>query len=120
MDEIAKMEDPEVSRLFSEYVQLVNKIARSLRSKLPPGMVLEDLVSYGCIGLMEAWWRYDPDRGVKFTTFAHWRVHGAMITGINEWSGIRPYRTKVKEYRPRVINWGIDADEIGVDADNIK
>lgn len=43
---------------------------------------LEDLISYGQVGLAKAASEYDPNRGVKFATYAHYRIRGAIYDGI--------------------------------------
>ena len=49
---------------------LVRAIARGIHRSLPPFMELDDLISYGQLGLMQAAHDFDPDRGVQFSTFA--------------------------------------------------
>lgn len=58
--------------------------ARRMGSKIPPGSPLsvEDLASCGAIGLMEAVERFDESRGIQFSTFADYRIRGAMIDAI--------------------------------------
>jgi len=87
-------------------------MTKSFASRLPKGMDINDLYDYGCIGLMEAWERYDPKRGVKFITYAYRRIRGAMLTAINQHQGMRPYRTKSKEKKPEIVHYGLNADNI--------
>lgn len=83
-----------------------------LASRLPEGMEKEDLYGYGCIGLMEAWRKYDPERQPNFMTYAYRRIKGEMLTGIREWTGMRPYRTKLTEDKPKAIKYKPVADII--------
>lgn len=46
------------------------------------GVTREDLVSYGMIGLLEAFDRFDPHRGIGFTAFADYRIRGAMLDAL--------------------------------------
>lgn len=62
-----------------EYMPLVQKIASRLSVALPPSLEMEDLIGCGMIGLLEAWDRFDPSRGVAFASFAAWRIKGAMV-----------------------------------------
>lgn len=48
-------------------------------------MTKDDLVSYGVIGLCDAWSRFEPSRGIRFWTYAEPRVWGAMGDGIRQW-----------------------------------
>lgn len=58
----------------------------------------DDLVGWGVIGLIESADRFDPDKGVKFGTFAKPRIRGAMIDGLREMDWVaRSIRRKAKE-----------------------
>ena len=61
-----------------DHLPLVWSIARRLRPHVPY-VEVEDLVSAGTIGLIEAAARYDRTRGVAFASFAYRRVRGAML-----------------------------------------
>lgn len=62
-----------------EYAPVVKHIAVKLVARLPSGFELDDLIQAGMIGLLEAIERFDPKKGVKFKTFAEFRVRGAML-----------------------------------------
>ena len=66
-------------RLILTYAPLVKYVAGRLGSGLPAHVDDEDLVSYGLLGLIGAIERYDPDRDVKFETYAIARIRGAII-----------------------------------------
>ena len=66
-------------RLIVTYAPLVKYVAGRLGSGLPAHVDDEDLVSYGLLGLIGAIERYDPDRDVKFETYAIARIRGAII-----------------------------------------
>jgi RNA polymerase sigma factor for flagellar operon FliA len=66
-------------RLIVTYAPLVKYVAGRLGSGLPAHVDDEDLVSYGLLGLIGAIERYDPDRDVKFETYAIQRIRGAII-----------------------------------------
>ena len=57
-------------RLIVNYSPLVKYVAGRLGSGLPAHVEEADLVSYGLLGLMSAIDRYDPDRDIKFETYA--------------------------------------------------
>lgn len=61
---------------------LVRSIAWKLHQKLPSHVDLDDLVSYGQVGLVQAASDFDPTRGHRFSTFAWYRVRGAMLDGL--------------------------------------
>ena len=47
--------------------------------RLPPHVEVDDLISVGVLGLMDAIEKYDPDRGAKFKTYAEFRVRGSIL-----------------------------------------
>jgi RNA polymerase sigma factor for flagellar operon FliA len=66
-------------RLILTYAPLVKYVAGKLGSGLPAHIDDGDLVSYGLLGLISAIDRYDPDRDIKFETYAIARIRGAII-----------------------------------------
>ena len=66
-------------RLILTYAPLVKYVAGRLGSSLPAHVDEGDLVSYGLLGLIGAIERYDPDRDIKFETYAIARIRGAII-----------------------------------------
>jgi RNA polymerase sigma factor FliA len=69
-------------RLVSQHLPLVQAIARKLRKQITARIDFDDLVAYGSKGLIEAAERFDPQVGVAFSTFAHYRIRGAMLDGL--------------------------------------
>src|SRR4029079_9688500 len=69
-------------RLILTYAPLVKYVAGRLGSGLPAHVDEGDLVSYGLLGLMGAIERYEPDRDVKFETYAIARIKGAIIDAL--------------------------------------
>jgi len=69
-------------RLVEQHLSLVQAIAAKLKRTLGRTIDLEDLVAYGQKGLVEAAQRFDPTQGASFTTFAYYRVRGAMLDGL--------------------------------------
>ena len=77
------------------YMPLVHSIASMVSGKgLPPSVDYNDLVSDGTVGLMKAWENFDPNRGVKFETYASYRVRGEILDGLKNYSPV-PYRVQV-------------------------
>jgi RNA polymerase sigma factor FliA len=66
-------------RLILTYAPLVKFVAGRLGSGLPTHVDENDLVSYGLLGLIGAIERYDPERDVKFETYAMARIKGSII-----------------------------------------
>jgi len=65
--------------LIERYLPLVRYNAERVWAKLPEGVDLNDLVSAGVFGLMDAIDAYDMGRGVKFETYCVPRIRGAML-----------------------------------------
>jgi RNA polymerase sigma factor for flagellar operon FliA len=72
----------ERDKLVAEHLSLVAAIAGKLKRNLGRSMDFEDLVGYGHKGLLEAAERFDGRAGVAFSTFAYYRVRGAMLDGL--------------------------------------
>lgn len=70
--------------LIAEHHKMVLGLAGRLRRELSLSGDLEDLIAFGFGGLLEAERRYDPSRGVRFRTFAYYRVRGAMLDGVRK------------------------------------
>lgn len=66
-------------QLILKYLHLVRYVVSRMPITLPISIATEDLISYGTLGLMEAVERFDPNRGLKFETYAVTRIRGAII-----------------------------------------
>jgi len=75
--------------LIAENQGLVRSLALKIHKGLPSHVDLDDLISYGQVGLAEAAADYDPQRGEKFTTFAWYRVRGAIYDGLSKMAWIK-------------------------------
>ncbi len=66
--------------------------------KLPASYELDDLISVGTIGLMDAIDKYDPKQGVKFKTYAEYRIRGQILDELRslDWAS-RATRDKMKD-----------------------
>jgi RNA polymerase sigma factor FliA len=67
------------NRLIELYLPLVKYNGERIWSRLPDGVELDDLVSAGTFGLMDAIDAFDMSRGVKFETYCVPRIRGAML-----------------------------------------
>ncbi len=83
-----------VQELIQEGQPLVYSLATRISRSIPVRVELDDLVAYGEVGLAEAARDFDPDRDVQFTTFAYYRVRGAIYDGLSEMSWISRARYK--------------------------
>jgi RNA polymerase sigma factor for flagellar operon FliA len=67
------------NRLVEQYLPLVKYNGERIWSRLPDGVDLDDLISAGVFGLMDAINAFDMNRGVKFETYCVPRIRGAML-----------------------------------------
>ena len=67
------------NRLLENYLPLVKYNAERIWQRLPDGVDLDDLISAGTFGLMDAVDAFDLERGVKFETYCVPRIRGAML-----------------------------------------
>ncbi|MDO5580812.1 MAG: FliA/WhiG family RNA polymerase sigma factor [Planctomycetia bacterium] len=67
------------NRLVERYMHIVKHHAERIHAKLPGEIELDDIISAGTFGLIEAVQAFQLDRGVKFETFCVTRIRGAML-----------------------------------------
>ena len=67
------------NRLVETYLPLVKYNGERIWARLPDGVELDDLISVGVFGLMDAIDAFDMSRGVKFETYCVPRIRGAML-----------------------------------------
>jgi RNA polymerase sigma factor for flagellar operon FliA len=84
--------------LIEEYAPLVKYIAERLSARLPSSIEVEDLINTGVLGLIDAIDKFVTERGVKFKTYAEFRIRGAMLDYLRrqDWAP-RSMRRKEKE-----------------------
>lgn len=86
------------NRLVLHYTSLVRYVAIKARQRLVSQVEVDDLISYGIFGLMDAISKFDPDKGVKFETYAIQRIHGAIYDEIRSLDWVpRSVRSKVRD-----------------------
>jgi RNA polymerase sigma factor for flagellar operon FliA len=74
------------SALIERHVALPRRAAAMLHPRVREHVDLDELIAMGNLGLAEAASRFDPDHGASFSTFAWYRVQGAMIDGLRRMS----------------------------------
>jgi RNA polymerase sigma factor for flagellar operon FliA len=119
------------NQLLEYYLPLVKYNAERIWSRLPDGVELDDLISAGTFGLMDAVDAFDLERGVKFETYCVPRIRGAMLDELRtmDWVPrlVRSKQSKVEAAKkelevtlgrpPRpeelAVKLGIPMDQIG-------
>lgn len=89
--------DLERERLILEHLQQVKLIASRIHDKLPESVILDDLVSAGVLGLIEAVDKFDASLNVKLKTYAEHKIRGAILDSLRslDWAP-RNKRRKAK------------------------
>ncbi len=90
--------------LILRYAPLIKFIAHRLAMRLPSHISIDDLISAGVIGLMDALAKFDPDKKVEFKTYAEFRIRGAMLDELRSMDWVpRSVRQKATQIE-RAIN----------------
>lgn len=78
----------EQENILLEHLPVVRYLARRIHERLPQHVEMEDLVSAGVVGLMDAFAKFDPDKRVQFRSYAQFRIRGAIIDSLRtlDWS----------------------------------
>ena len=92
-----KITQQEKDKLVIEYAPLIKFIAQKIAVRLPSNIELDDLISSGVIGLMDAIDKYDPTRDNKFKTYAEFRIRGSILDELRAQDWVpRSVRDKAK------------------------
>ena len=117
-------------RLILTYAPLVKYVAGRLGSGLPAHVDENDLNSYGLLGLIGAIERFDPDRDIKFETYAIARIKGSIIDELRamDWvprsvrSRARDIERAIAELERKLMRAPTDeeiAEKLGITADDL-
>lgn len=89
--------DPVLQQRIEQCQGLVRSLAVAIHRKLPAHVELEDLIAYGQVGLSEAARDFDPQRGSRFSTYAYYRIRGAIYDGLAKMSWFEgPASTRIR------------------------
>jgi RNA polymerase sigma factor FliA len=78
----------EHERVIVEHLPIVRYLARRIHERLPQQVDIEDLVSAGVLGLIDAFHKFDPEKKVQFRSYAQFRIRGAILDSLRtlDWS----------------------------------
>jgi RNA polymerase sigma factor FliA len=74
--------DKKREQTILEHLNQVENIARRICRKIPASIELDDLISAGILGLIDAIEKFNPQQGVKLKTFAEHRIRGAILDSL--------------------------------------
>lgn len=112
-----------------EYLPFVKSVVHRIAVHLPPTVDMDDLINAGVIGLMNAMENFDDRRGNKFSTYAVFRIKGAVLSELRSRDHLsRSSRSKIRELmtvyetlEQRLGRTATDeeiAEEMGLDLDD--
>jgi RNA polymerase sigma factor for flagellar operon FliA len=80
--------DVERERMLLEHLPAVRYVARRIHGRLPQHVELDDLVSAGVVGLIDAFSKFDHTKKVQFKSYAQFRIRGAILDSLRvlDWS----------------------------------
>jgi RNA polymerase sigma factor for flagellar operon FliA len=89
------------AELIQDCQGLVRALAWQIHARLARVADVQDLIQYGQIGLAEAARDYDPQNGTQFTTFAYYRIRGAIYDGVSKMSWFSRAQFRRMQYERR-------------------
>ena len=105
-----------IQNLIEDNQGLVYHLAMRIHRSLPVRHELDDLVGYGMVGLAEAAKKFEPQRGLQFSTFAFRRIQGSIYDGLAKVSWMS--RARYRRYlRQNSAEQAKPEDETGANAD---
>lgn len=84
----------ERERLILEHLPQVHLIATRIYERAPDRLCLEDLISTGIVGLIQAIDHFDPSQGVKLKTYAEYKIRGAILDSLRKMDWVPRQRRK--------------------------
>ncbi|HOX47608.1 MAG TPA: RNA polymerase sigma factor WhiG [Spirochaetales bacterium] len=98
--------DPQIRDAFiRQYAPLVKYVAGKVAAGMPNTVEFDDLVGFGVFGLLDAIEKFDPDKNVKFKTYAITRIRGAIFDELRSIDWVpRSVRQKTKEIEEAVVS----------------
>ena len=72
----------DTEEIYKKYDKLIKYIASRIASRLPKHIEIHDMINSGVLGLLDAVEKFDASKGVKFETYAEYRIKGAMLDSL--------------------------------------
>lgn len=98
-----RMSSENTDWLVEQHKPMVFYLVKKISGSLPFKVETEDLIAYGQLGLIEASRRFDQSHGTRFSTFAYYRINGAIYDGLREMGAIT---------RSHVYHFAINANDV--------
>ncbi|MDR4494425.1 MAG: sigma-70 family RNA polymerase sigma factor [Nitrospirales bacterium] len=96
----------EREELIQEFLPVIKYMAMRLAMRVSNGLNVEDLMSAGMVGLLDAMTKFDPSREIKFRTYAEFRIRGAMLDEIRAMDWVpRSMRERIGKIQHAANEW---------------
>jgi RNA polymerase sigma factor for flagellar operon FliA len=104
-NEFKKTKSPALrDKFIRQYMPLVKYVAGKVSTGMPDSVEFDDLVGFGQFGLLDAINKFDPDKNVKFKTYAVTRIRGAIFDELRELDWVpRSVRQKSREIEDTIV-----------------
>jgi RNA polymerase sigma factor for flagellar operon FliA len=103
--EYGKTQSPQLRDAFiRQYMPLVKYVAGKVSAGMPGSVEFDDLVGFGQFGLLDAINKFDPDKNVKFKTYAVTRIRGAIFDELRHLDWVpRSVRQKSRSIEDAIV-----------------
>ena len=78
------MPETSADAVLRRHLPLVRDVAHQVARRKPPHVEVDELVSWGMEGLLDAYRRFRPDKHASFRTYARYRVRGVIMDNLRE------------------------------------
>lgn len=96
----------EREKLVQEFLSVIKYMAMRMAMRASSGLNVEDLMSAGMVGLLDAMTKFDPSREIKFRTYAEFRIRGAMLDEIRAMDWVpRSLRERIGKIQHAANEW---------------
>ncbi len=87
-EQLTLVSEPDREALLLEHLPTVRYLARRIHERLPQHVDLDDLISAGVVGLIDAFSKFDHSKKVQFKSYAQFRIRGAILDSLRtlDWS----------------------------------
>lgn len=108
-------------KFIKQYMPLVKYVAGKVSTGMPDSVEFDDLVGFGQFGLLDAINKFDPDKNVKFKTYAVTRIRGAIFDELRELDWVpRSVRQKSREIEDTIVDLEAKLGRTASDAEIAK
>ena len=100
-----RVSNRERNQIIMEFLPKIQYIVQSIKQdNLPPTVTEEDLINTGVLGLIDAINKYDPEKGVKLSTYAEIRIRGHIIDSLRKLDWVpRNVRQKARHIETAIL-----------------